>query len=92
MTTPSSPSIGAQLAAEIDARRDDLVALTQDLIRIPTVNPPGNNYREVCDYLAKRLKKNGYTVEMIRAEGAVGDIDKYPHWTLLPRREGKAPG
>ena len=35
----------ARLTAEIDSRRDDLIALTQELIRIPTVNPPGNAYR-----------------------------------------------
>ena len=33
-------------------RRDDLVALTAGLIRIPTVNPPGDHYREICEYLA----------------------------------------
>jgi len=40
-----------QLETAIAARRDDLIALTQDLIRIPTLNPPGQNYREICDYL-----------------------------------------
>ncbi len=59
-----------RLTAEIDARRDELIALTQDLIRIPTVNPPGEGYLEICEYLARRLKKHGYTVELIRAEGA----------------------
>jgi succinyl-diaminopimelate desuccinylase len=41
------------LAREIAARRDDLVALTQDLIRIPTLNPPGECYRDICDYLGR---------------------------------------
>ncbi|MBL8593220.1 MAG: hypothetical protein JNK01_11075, partial [Devosia sp.] len=67
---PSPPAdLKPRLTAEIDARRDDLIALTQDLIRIPTVNPPGENYREICDYLARRLSKRGYVVELIRAEG-----------------------
>jgi succinyl-diaminopimelate desuccinylase len=30
-----------KLLETIDARTDDLVALTTDLIRFPTVNPPG---------------------------------------------------
>ena len=34
---------------------DDLVALTRDLIRIPTINPPGDAYGECCDYLGGRL-------------------------------------
>lgn len=43
------------LAVEIENRRDDLVRLAQDLIRIPTLNPPGRNYREICEYLRARL-------------------------------------
>ena len=50
-----TPGTDTRLARAIDARRDDLVALTQDLIRIPTLNPPGRNYREICDYLDGRL-------------------------------------
>ena len=80
------------LLREIDARRDDLIALTVDLIRIPTVNPPGDHYRQICDYLGDRLKSRGYTTELIRAEGAPGDSDKHPRWNLVARREGKSPG
>ena len=80
------------LLNEIAARRDDLIALTQDLIRIPTLNPPGNRYREICSYLAERLGKVGFKIEMIRAEGAVGDSDKYPRWNLVARHEGAQPG
>ena len=61
-----------RLRAEIDARRDDLVQLTQDLIRIPTVNPPGDHYREICDYVDRRLSAHGYATELLRAEGAPG--------------------
>ena len=81
-----------RLAAEIEGRRDELVALTQELIRIPTVNPPGDCYREVCEYLEQRLKRSGYTVAMLRAEGARGDSDKHPRWNVVARREGKAKG
>ena len=40
----------------IDDARDDLIALTRDLIRIPTLNPPGDCYRDICAYLDTRLK------------------------------------
>ena len=64
-----------RLSDEIDRRRDDLVARTADLIRIPTVNPPGNAYREICEYVERRLKPRFPEIELIRAEGAIGDID-----------------
>ncbi|MEQ8896168.1 MAG: acetylornithine deacetylase/succinyl-diaminopimelate desuccinylase family protein [Roseovarius sp.] len=84
--------IADRLKAEIEARRDDLVELTQDLIRIPTLNPPGREYRTICDYLDRRLLRSGFHTELIRAEGALGDSDKYPRWNIVARREGRAPG
>ena len=86
------PQENDPLLVEITNRRDDLIALTQDLIRIPTLNPPGRNYRAICAYLAERLAKSGFAVEMIRAEGAIGDSVTYPRWNLVARHEGGAPG
>ena len=81
-----------RLRAEVDARRDDLVALTQDLIRIPTLNPPGQHYRDICEALGARLERSGYAVELLRAEGALADSDAYPRWNMVARREGARPG
>jgi succinyl-diaminopimelate desuccinylase len=81
-----------QLLGEIGRRRDDLVALTQDLIRIPTLNPPGEHYRDICEFLSRRLGAKGFGVELLRAEGAPGDSDRHPRWNLLARREGRVPG
>ena len=80
------------LDTRIDAARDDLVALTQDLIRIPTLNPPGACYADICDYLDRRLSGAGFATEWIRAEGAPGDSDAYPRWNLLARYEGRRAG
>jgi succinyl-diaminopimelate desuccinylase len=87
-----SPTLDARLAAEIDARRDDLVALTQALVRIPTVNPPGRDYRAICDLLAARLEPSGFDCTFVRAEGAPGDSDRWPRWNIVARREGPRPG
>ncbi|MGH1423729.1 MAG: acetylornithine deacetylase/succinyl-diaminopimelate desuccinylase family protein [Pseudooceanicola sp.] len=81
-----------RLRAAIDAKRDDLIALTQDLIRIPTLNPPGENYREICDYLDARLSARGFQTDLIRAHGSPGDSDRYPRWNIVARREGAHPG
>ncbi|ABL71960.1 acetylornithine deacetylase/succinyl-diaminopimelate desuccinylase family protein [Paracoccus denitrificans] len=76
------------LALEIENRRDDLIRLTQDLIRIPTLNPPGRNYREICEYLQARLAPRGWTCELIRAHGAPGDSEAFPRWNLVARHRG----
>lgn len=76
----------------IAAKRDDLIALTQDLVRIPTLNPPGENYREVCEYLLQRLEARGFSCQLIRAHGTPGDCEKYPRWNIVARIDGKRAG
>ncbi|MGX9355450.1 acetylornithine deacetylase/succinyl-diaminopimelate desuccinylase family protein [Roseobacteraceae bacterium S113] len=73
-------------------RQDDLIALTQALIRIPTLNPPGENYAAICDFLDRRLSASGFETEWIRAEGAPGDSERYPRWNLVARRDGTRAG
>ena len=80
------------ILSEVAARRGALIALTRDLIRIPTLNPPGQHYREIVDWLGARLEASGFTVELIRAKGAIGDSETYPRWNLIARREGTRPG
>lgn len=82
----------AGLARRLAARREDLIALTQDLIRIPTLNPPGENYLEICAYLDHRLKGRGFATQLVRAHGAPGDSDRFPRWNVVARREGARAG
>ncbi len=76
----------------MSSRRDDLIALTQDLIRIPTLNPPGENYRAICEYLDARLRSSGFETQLIRAHGTPGDSSKYPRWNIIARKDGAQPG
>ena len=80
------------LKALIENKTDDLISLTQDLVRIPTLNPPGENYLEICEYLEKRFKRSQFSTELIRARGTPGDSDKYPRWNIVARREGPKKG
>ncbi|MEY3003283.1 MAG: hypothetical protein RLZZ491_459 [Pseudomonadota bacterium] len=82
----------AKLMQAIASREGDLVALTQDLIRIPTLNPPGLHYRDICEMLADRLTARGFAVELVRAHGAPADSDAYPRWNMVARRTGPRPG
>ena len=82
----------ARLSDAIEARRDDLIRLTQDLVRIPTMNPPGVKYWDICDFLDKRLSGAGFRTELIRATGTPGDSAEYPRWNIVARREGTGDG
>jgi succinyl-diaminopimelate desuccinylase len=76
----------------VDARRDQLVETTVDLLKIPTFNPPGDNYLEICEHIEARLQPSGFESIKLRAEGALGDSDKYPRWNVIARHEGVRPG
>ncbi len=81
-----------QMCTAIDDAADDLVELTRQLINIPTINPPAENYREICDLISARLTGSGFKCELVRAHGALGDSDRYPRWNVIARHEGKRSG
>lgn len=80
------------LFARIDDQAEALVELTRDLVRIPTVNPPGNAYVACAELLGKRLQGSGFEVSYIRAEGDIGDSDRYPRTNVIARKSGGAAG
>ena len=80
------------LGERIRGRREDLVALTQDLIRIPTINPPGDAYTACCDYLRRRLAARGFDCALIRGDGAPGDSDRFPRTNIVARWDSGRPG
>lgn len=84
--------LNVRLFANVEARRDDLISLTQDLVRMPTLNPPGEAYLEICEYLQRRLIVSGFAVKLVRALAAPGDSDRYPRWNVVARREGVRAG
>ncbi|MEL6200987.1 MAG: acetylornithine deacetylase/succinyl-diaminopimelate desuccinylase family protein [Pseudomonadota bacterium] len=81
-----------ELKAAISDRTAELVQLTIDLIRFPTVNPPGDAYRPCAEFIAHRLARSGFETRYYVAEGEPGHTDKYPRVNVVGRREGKRPG
>lgn len=81
-----------RLRTLIAGREAELVALTQDLVRIPTINPPGDAYVPCAELVGTRLARRGFEVAYVRAEGTPGDCDGYPRVNVIARREGKRPG
>jgi len=81
-----------KLFARIDDKRDDLVDLTRDLVKIPTTNPPGHNYQDCARFLGERLAQRNFEIEYVRAHGAIGDSDRYPRENVIARHQGAAAG
>jgi succinyl-diaminopimelate desuccinylase len=80
------------LFKRIDSRRDDLIELARELIRFPTVNPPGEAYQPCAEFIGARLRARGFSVEYVRASGTPGDSDRHPRINVIARRAGGAPG
>ncbi|MCO5084894.1 MAG: acetylornithine deacetylase/succinyl-diaminopimelate desuccinylase family protein [Rhizobiaceae bacterium] len=80
------------LLKTVDGLEDDLTALTVDLIRFPTINPPGEAYTPCAAYIGDRLKRRGFEIEYVRGEGTPGDTDRYPRTNVVARIEGNRPG
>jgi len=76
----------------IEGRRDELVELTRDLIRFPTINPPGDVYQPCAEFIGNRLQARGFHVDYVRAVGTPGDSDAYPRINVVARREGTRAG
>ena len=63
---------------------DEAVAFLQGLIRIPTVNPPGEAYPTCARFIGERLHKLGYAIEYVELTPTeVAELA--PHGNGLPR-------
>ena len=65
------------LLDQVDGLRDEIVALEQDLVRIPTVNTgfmPTGNETEACQYMEKWLAEDGIDSETIESAPGRGNF------------------
>ena len=71
--------------AQVEAARDEIVAFTAEMIRIPTVNPPGDCYRECAELIGRRLAEAGLELEYVEAEGRPEHTADHPRVNVVGR-------
>ncbi len=54
-------SVADRVVAEVDRAVDEIVQFTADLVRIPTVNPPGEAYEECARFIGNHLAPLGHS-------------------------------
>jgi succinyl-diaminopimelate desuccinylase len=79
-----------RVLAEVDAARAEIVDFTRELIRIPTVNPPGDAYPECARAIGERLKTCGFEVEYIEAATRPEHTRAHPRVNVVGVRRGAA--
>ncbi|HIQ04033.1 MAG TPA: ArgE/DapE family deacylase [Desulfurococcales archaeon] len=74
----------------IEELRDFTVKTLCDLISYPTVNPPGDKYREITEYLTSVLKELGLDVRVFEVPKHIvakyyPDYADYPRYNIIAR-------
>ena len=75
-----------------DSLIDEAVEFTRELIRIPTVNPPGEFYEDGARCIGRWLNRAGFTSEYIAAEGMPEHTVRHPRLNVIGRKEGQGAG
>lgn len=84
-------SAADRVLTAVDAAADEVVAFTSELIRIPTVNPPGDAYEECAHMIGDRLAACGFEVEYHAAEGLPEHTPAHPRINVVGLRRGRSP-
>ncbi|MBI5877570.1 MAG: M20 family metallopeptidase [Chloroflexi bacterium] len=84
------------LNKQIEASEADMVAFLQSLVRIATVNPPGERYEECAGVLDKRLRALGMTTQVVRVPDEIvaktyPDSAGYARYNVIGRWDVGAP-
>ena len=85
----AAPVVDRVLTAVDDAAAE-IVSFTSDLIRVPTVNPPGDAYEDCAHVIGEKLVAGGFEVEYFPAEGRPEHTRTHPRVNVVGLRRGHA--
>ena len=88
---PASTSLIDRVLVEVERAAAEVVDFTADLIRIPTVNPPGEHYEDCARFIGGTLGRLGFDVEYFAAEGRPEHTARYPRVNVVGTRAGLSP-
>ena len=74
-----------RVCAAVDELRADCIAFLSELVRIPTVNPPGERYEDAARLIGDHLSALGYAVQQVRPRE---QRDGPPRVNVMARLEG----
>ncbi len=74
---------------QVDELAEEMVEFLRQLVRIPTVNPPGENYADCANLIGAKLKEFGYETEFVTAEGLPECSAQFPRVNVIGRMRGE---
>ncbi len=78
-----------RVVAEVENLREELVQFAAELVRVPTVNPPGEFYRDCAELIGAKLQTFGFEVEYVEAEGRPEHTAEHPRVNVVGRWAGR---
>src|SRR5580704_8805410 len=88
MTTPVTHGKETTVLRAVDAIADEMVAFLQGLVRIPTVNPPGEEYAAGANFIAAKLQELGYDIQLVVADDRPEHTPTHPRVNVIGRMNG----
>jgi succinyl-diaminopimelate desuccinylase len=76
----------------VDAIADEMVDFLQGLTRIPTINPPGEEYRAGAEFIGAKLKEFGYACQFVAADGRPEHTPTHPRINVMGQMAGPGAG
>jgi len=81
-----------RIIAEVDRAADEIVDFAARLVRIPSVNPPGEEYEACANAIGDQLRAHGADVHLLPAIGKVEHTSRHPRINVVGRHEGRVKG
>jgi succinyl-diaminopimelate desuccinylase len=79
-----------RVIAEVDRAADEIVDFAARLIRIPTVNPPGEEYAACAKAIGDQLRSHGAEVQLLPAIGRHEHTPQHPRINVIGLQPGTA--
>ena len=78
-----------RVLSAVDSLSAEAVAFTSAMIRVPTVNPPGERYDDCARLIGGQLERCGFATEYHAAEGRPEHTPAYPRINVVGTRRGR---
>ena len=83
-------AVADRVLEAVDAAAPEIVGFTSELIRVPTVNPPGEHYADCARIIGERLEASGFEVDVFAAEGCAEHTRRHPRFNVIGFQRGRS--
>ena len=87
---PPATRVADRVLTAVEEAADEMAVFTAELIRVPTVNPPGEYYSDCAELIGRRLADFSFEVEYHAAEGRPEHTARHPRINVVGTRRGRS--